>query len=302
MPIRLATRGSALALAQAGLAADALRTSDAGIDVRVVEISTAGDRDRTTSLRTLGGQGIFVGAVREAVLDGAADIAVHSMKDMPTALAQGLTVAAVLERGDPRDALVARSGAALAELPAGARVGTSSSRRVALIRDLRPDLEVVDIRGNVDTRIAKVDDGTYDAAVLAAAGLARLGRDDRIAEVFDTNAFPPAPAQGVIALECRADDTETCALLAPIDHLSTHTAADAERAVLGALGTGCDLGVGAFATIEDGILTLVAALGGGSNDEPLERGETNGPIGDGEALGRALARELAPERVSEGAR
>ena len=297
MAVRLATRGSTLALAQTRLAAEALRAHDAALEVVIVEVTTAGDRDRTTSLRTLGGQGVFVGAVREAVLSGAADIAVHSMKDMPTAPVEGLTVAAVLERGDPRDALVSRDGTTLDALAAGARIGTSSTRRVALVLDRRPDLEVVDIRGNVDTRIAKVDDGSYDAALLAVAGLERLGRADRIAEAFAPSEFPPAPAQGVIALECRADDSPTVALLSAIDRPETHAVANAERAVLAALGTGCDLGVGAFATLDDGELTIVAALGGGSREEPVRRGETRGAPNDAEALGRALAAELAPTYV-----
>ena len=301
MLVRLATRGSTLALAQARLAADALSDANPGLVLELVEVTTAGDRDRTTSLRTLGGQGVFAGAVREAVLHGEADVAVHSMKDMPTAPLEDLTVAAVLERGDPRDALVSRSGAALAALPAGARIGTSSTRRVAFVRELRPDVEVSDIRGNVGTRIARVEDGTYDAVVLALAGLQRLGCDDRVSERFDPRQFPPAPAQGVIALECRADDKTTLALLRSADRGETHRIADAERAVLAALGTGCDLGVGAFATVEGGELTIVAALGGGSNDEPVRRGEVHGVLADAEALGRRLAAALAPTHVSDNA-
>lgn len=299
MLVRLATRGSTLALAQARLAADALSAAHPGLVVELVEVTTVGDRDRTTSLRILGGQGVFVGAVREAVLHGEADVAVHSMKDMPTARLEGLTVAAVLERGDPRDALVSRSGATLAALPPGARIGTSSTRRVAFVRELRPDVEVVDIRGNVGTRIARVEDGTYDAVVLALAGLQRLDRDDRVSERFDPRQFPPAPAQGVIALECRADDNTTLALLRLADRGETHRIADAERAVLAALGTGCDLGVGAFATVEGDELTIVAALGGGSNDEPVRRGEVHGVLADAEALGSRLAAALAPTHVGD---
>jgi hydroxymethylbilane synthase len=301
MPLRLATRGSTLALAQTRLAAEALLAADDTLEVETIEVTTAGDRDRTTSLRTLGGQGVFVGAVREAVLRGDADIAVHSMKDMPTATIAGLTVAAVLDRGDPRDALVSRSGKTLSELPAGARVGTSSTRRAALVHDVRPDLEVAEIRGNVDTRIAKVDAGDYDATLLAVAGLERLGHADRIAEAFPPGEFPPAPAQGVIALECRADDEATRRLLSSIDRVEVHVIADAERAVLAALGTGCDLGVGAYATVEGDRLTIIAALGGGSNEEAVRHGESSGPLANAEALGRRLAAELAPAYVRDGA-
>ncbi|MEX2373941.1 MAG: hydroxymethylbilane synthase, partial [Dehalococcoidia bacterium] len=242
--IRLASRASALALAQVALTADALRAQvlrqaqdERGLEVDVVEVTTKGDRDRETSLRVLGGQGVFVGAVRDAVLEGRADAAVHSLKDVPTTPADGLVIAAMLERADPRDVFVGRDGARLADLPAGARVGTSASRRVAILRALRPDLEYVEIRGNVDTRIAKVNAGEYDGAMLAAAGLARLGRLSEATQVFEAEAFLPSPGQGVIALECRADDEATRALLAQADHAPSRAAVEAERGVLAALGT-----------------------------------------------------------------
>ncbi len=290
--IRLATRGSALALAQATMAADALRATDPSVEVEIVEVSTRGDQDRVTSLRVLGGQGIFVGAVRDALLEGRADAAVHSLKDVPTTPAPGLTLGAMLERGDPRDVFVGREGRRLADLPPGARVGTSASRRVALVRALRPDLEVAEIRGNVDTRIAKVVAGDYDGAILAAAGLARLGRLGEATQFFEAEAFLPSPGQGVIALECRAGDEPTLALLRAIDHAASRAAAEAERGVLAALGTGCDLAVGAYGRIDGDLLSVRAMLGGDRDDTEPVFGEATGGVGSAEELGRGLGDRL----------
>jgi len=290
--IRLATRGSALALTQTEMAAAAIRALDPSVEVEVVEVSTKGDQDQTTSLRILGGQGIFVGAVREAILDGRADAAVHSLKDVPTTPAPELTLAAMLERGDPRDVFVGRDGRRLAELPEGSRVGTSASRRVALLRALRPDLEVAEIRGNVDTRIAKVMAGDYEGAILAAAGMQRLGRLDEATQLFDAEAFLPSPGQGVIALECRTDDDATLALLRSIDHVHTRAAIEAERGVLAALGTGCDLAVGAYARVDGDLLTVRAMLGGDREGTEPVFGEATGPASDAEKLGRGLGDHL----------
>ncbi len=290
--IRLATRGSALALAQTHLAADALRAVSPGLDVEVVEVTTKGDIDRQTSLRVLGGQGVFVGAVREAILGGRADVAVHSLKDVPTMPAEGLDVAAVLERADPRDVFVGREGARLADLPAGARVGTSASRRVAILRALRPDLVAAEIRGNVDSRIQKVRAGDYDGAILAAAGLDRLGRLGEATQLFEAEAFLPSPGQGVIALECRADDETTLALLRQVDHAPSHHAARAERGVLAALGTGCDLAVGAYAQIDGDLVTVRALLGGDREGTAPVFGDATGPASDADALGRGLGERL----------
>ncbi|MDA0366096.1 MAG: hydroxymethylbilane synthase, partial [Chloroflexi bacterium] len=216
--LRFATRGSRLALAQTELAIAALRGVAPDLESEIVEITTEGDRDRSTPLTVLGGRGVFVVAVEAALLDGRADVAVHSLKDVPSTPVDGLALAGLLERADPRDVLVASSGRRLAELPAGARVGTSSQRRVGLLRALRPDLVIAEIRGNVDTRLRKVADGEYDGTILAAAGLARLGRLDEASQLFDAMEFLPAPGQGVIALQCRADDAPTCALLGTVDH------------------------------------------------------------------------------------
>lgn len=290
--IRLATRGSALALAQTQMAADALRAHDPSVEVEVVEVSTRGDRDQTTSLRVLGGQGVFVGAVRDAVLEGRADAAMHSLKDVPTTPEPGLTIAAMLERGDPRDVFVGRDGRRLADLPEGSLVGTSASRRIALVRALRPDLRIGEIRGNVDTRIAKVNAGDYDGAVLAAAGLDRLGRLSEASQLFDAEAFLPSPGQGVIALECRADDEATLALLRAIDHAPSRAAVEAERGVLAALGTGCDLAVGAYGRVDGDLLSVRAMLGGDREGTEPVFGDATGPLTDAETLGRGLGERL----------
>ena len=245
MQIRLATRGSRLALAQSGMIADALRRL--GAEVELVTVRTAGDVS-TASLSSLGGAGVFAAAVREAVLGGDCDLAVHSLKDVPTTPCPGLVLAAVPEREDPRDALCARDGLGLWALPRGARVGTGSPRRAAQLRALRDDLEIVDIRGNVDTRLGRV--GTdLDAVVLAAAGLNRLGRADAITELFEPDVLLPAPAQGALALECRSDDTELVALLARLDHAPTRIAVEAERELMRLVEAGCAAPFGALAEI-----------------------------------------------------
>jgi hydroxymethylbilane synthase len=294
--LRAATRGSALALVQTELVAAALRALDPALVVENVEVRTEGDRDRSTPLSVLGGRGVFVRAVEEALLEGRADIAVHSLKDMPTTQLPGLTLAAVLPRADLRDALVAREGRRLADLRHGARVGTSSRRRVALLHALRPDAEAVEIRGNVDTRLRKVAEGEYDAAILAAAGLERLGRISEAAELFEPERFLPAPGQGAIVVQCRADDAATLDRLAAIDHRETHLATDAERGFLAALGSGCSLPVGAYARIEGDTLTLRGFLGADeSTVDPEPRfDEIEGAFAHAEALGRELgARMLA---------
>jgi hydroxymethylbilane synthase len=290
--VRLATRGSALALVQTELAAAAIQATSPGVTTAVVEVSTQGDQDRVTPLRVLGGQGVFVGAVREALLDGRADVAVHSLKDVPTAPVDGLTIAAMLERADPRDAFVGADGARLADLPTGARVGTSASRRVALLRALRPDLEIADIRGNVDTRIAKVRSGDYAGAILAAAGLDRLGRLGEATQVFEAEAFLPSPGQGVIALECRADDADTVALLASVNHAPSRAAVEGERGVLAALGTGCNLAVGAYGRVDGDLLAVRAFLGGDREGTEPVFGEVTGAPSQAAVLGHGLGEQL----------
>jgi hydroxymethylbilane synthase len=289
--LRLATRGSQLSIAQSDLAADALRAADPTLDVEYVFVRTEGDIDQTSPLHSIGGRGVFVRAVERALLDGRADIAMHSLKDVPTAPVEGLTLAAILTRGDPRDVLVASEGRRLAELPAGARVGTGSVRRKLLLRLLRPDLDIVDIRGNVDTRIGKVASGEYDAVVIAAAGLARLGRLDEATQVFEALEFLPSPGQGAIAVQCREDDADTVERLLAVDDPATRAAVEAERGYLAALGAGCTLPVGAFAQVDGDLIALRAMLG----DDAAEHarfGDAAGPAADGADLGRGLARQL----------
>ena len=289
--LRIATRSSGLARAQSTLAIEALRAADPTLETEIVEVSTEGDRDRDTSLRELGGRGVFVRAVEHALLDHRADLAVHSLKDVPTEVTEGLTLAAMLPRGDPRDALVASGRRRLAELPDGARIGTGSPRRAALLRALRPGIKVVDIRGNVDTRLRKVAAGEYDAVVLAAAGLERLGLTQEVTQLFETAEFPPAPGQGTIVLQCRADDEELRERLAAIDHAPTRAAAEAERGFLAALGTGCSLPVGAYAQLDDDLLTVRGMIAAEDGSTPAF-GDATGSPHEATVLGRGLAERL----------
>ena len=245
MQIRLATRGSRLAMAQSGMIADALR--GLGADVELVPVKTLGDVS-TAPLSSMGGVGVFVAAVRDAVLAGACDLAVHSLKDLPTTRAEGLTLGAIPDREDPRDALCARDGLGLWRLPRGAKVGTGSPRRAAQLRAVRSDLEIVDIRGNVDTRLGRVG-ADLDAVVLAAAGLNRLGLSGAITEFFEPDVLMPAPAQGALALECRTGDTELLALLVQLDHSPTRIAVEAERELMRLVEAGCAAPFGALAEI-----------------------------------------------------
>lgn len=241
-PLRVATRGSELALVQAGRVATLLR-----VPSELVIVSTRGDRDRATALHVLGGTGVFVKEVQEAVLADAADIAVHSAKDLPSSTPDGLVLACVPERVDVRDALV---GATLETLPVGACVATGSVRRRAQLAHARPDLTFTELRGNMGTRLARVDSDAVDAVVVAAAALDRLGLGERIAQRLAPSVMTPQVAQGALAVECRADDEETRALLAEIDDVDAHVAVRAERAFLAELGEGCSLPVGAWARYE----------------------------------------------------
>jgi len=249
------TRASLLARTQTRSVAEALACRGPELGIETVLISTEGDRS-AAPLSQIGGTGVFVSALREALLAGTIDVAVHSYKDLPTAPAEGLTLAAVPTREDPRDALCARDGLSLLELPSCARVGTGSPRRAAQLRALDLGIEIVPIRGNVDTRLAKVgaspEDGGLDAVVLAMAGLRRLGRTELVTEALDPIQVLPAPAQGALAVECRAEDTATQALLAGLDDERSRAAVAAERALLAALEAGCSAPVGALAEVTEG--------------------------------------------------
>jgi hydroxymethylbilane synthase len=291
--LRLGTRASRLALTQSQHVADSL-TAATGVPVELVHVSTYGDRS-SEAISQLGGTGVFVTALREALHAGTVDLAVHSFKDLPTAPTVGLTVAAVPGREDPRDVLVARDGRTLGELPAGARIGTGAPRRMAQLRGLRLGHEVEAVRGNVDTRVGYVREGRLDAVVLARAGLARLDRLAEVTEVLDPLQVLPAPAQGALAVECRADDPELIALLAGLDDPVSRCAVQAERALLAALEAGCSAPVGALAEVAEGddgpeiyLRGLVAALDG----TDAVRLSATGPTSDAQGVGRRLAAEL----------
>jgi hydroxymethylbilane synthase len=291
--LRLGTRRSALAMAQASTVATALRRS--GSAVELVGITSAGDRS-TAPLAESGGVGVFVAELRTRLLDGDVDVVVHSLKDLPTAPAPSLRVAAIPPRDDARDALVARDGLTLAALPAGASVGTGSPRRAAQLLALRPDLDIRPLRGNVDTRLAKVVSGELDAIVVAAAGLARLGRTAEATELLSTDVMLPAPGQGALAVECRTADAEPGGrlhqLLAALDDPDSRAAVTAERALLAALEAGCTAPVGAFAEPGQALdLHLVAAVVSVDGVDAI-RGSVSGPAADAEAIGRRLAADL----------
>jgi len=265
---------------------------------RVLEIRTTGDRRPDVSLAAIGGQGVFVKELEAALRSRRVDLAVHSLKDVPADIGDGLILAAVTERGDVRDAVVTRDNRPLAELPSGARVGTGSLRRAVQVRALRPDLKVVDLRGNVDTRLRKVEEGQVDAAVLAAAGLARLGYLERAAEVLDTGAMLPAIGQGALTLEARADDAEVLEMASALDHREARLATTAERAFLARLGGGCRLPIAALGTMDGDSLRLrglIADPGG----QRILRGDTAGPASDAEAVGTALAEHLLSQGAAE---
>jgi hydroxymethylbilane synthase len=302
--LRLGTRASVLARTQSQRVADAV-TVATGTPVELVPITTEGDRS-ATAIAQLGGTGVFVTAIRQALLGGTIDLAVHSYKDLPTAAAEGLTLAAVPSREDPRDALVARDGLTLGELPTGARVGTGAPRRVAQLRALGLGLDVVPIRGNVDTRMGRVrglgEQGDLDAVVLARAGLARLGRLDAVTETLDPLQVLPAPAQGALAVECRADDARTRELLASLEDAATRACVAAERSALAALEAGCSAPVAAYAEVAEGehgpelfLRASVTALDGSD----AVRGSVTGPAAEAARLGREVAAELLDRGAAE---
>ena len=280
-PLRAATRGSPLARVQTGLVSYLLGSDT----VAPVVVETAGDRRTDAQIWELGGQGVFVKEVQAAVLEGRADLAVHSAKDLPSSTPDGLVLAAVPMRGDPRDALV---GCRLADLPVGACVGTGSVRRRAQLAWLRPDLVFAGLRGNIDTRLSKADG--FDAIVVAAVAMVRLGRQGRMTEVLEPSVLVPQVGQGALAVECRADDEATLARLAAIDHSPSHRAVDAERAYLREVGGGCDRPVGAYATVDDdGRITLEALLASADGQVVLRHTVEGDDPSD---LGRQAARYL----------
>ena len=295
--LRIGTRASLLARTQSGQVGDAL---SAAVDqeVRLVDVTTEGDVSRAP-LATIGGAGVFVGALRDALLRGEVDVAVHSLKDLPTADADGITLAAVPRREDPRDVVVARDGLTLGELPVGSRVGTGSPRRASQLHALGLGLEIVPVRGNVDTRIGKVHSGELDAVVLARAGLARIGRLDVVTEVLDPLQMLPAPGQGALAVECRAEDTELAVLLRSVlEDRSARHAVTAERQVLADLEAGCSAPVGALAEVvegEDGEELWIRAIALSPDGALSVRRSASGPVDDAAGIGHRLAAEMTED-------
>jgi hydroxymethylbilane synthase len=294
----LATRRSALALAQARAWAADLLARRPGLAVRELHVVTTGDRITDRPLQAIGGKGLFLKEIEEALVERRADFAVHSIKDVPAELAPGLRIAAVPAREDPRDAIVTREGRPFLELPQGALVGTSSLRRVALLRQKRPDLRFAPLRGNVDTRLRKLSEGECDAIVLAYAGLRRLGLGDRATEVLDPELSLPAVGQGALGIECREGDDETAADLASTHHLETALAVAAERGVMVAVGGSCQVPVAAYAQREGSDMRLRAMFADAEGNHPLFAEERFAwPADDdeararGETVGRSLLRK-----------
>lgn len=297
--LRLGTRRSALATTQSNQVAETLRVN--GFEVELVSISTLGD-ESTQQLTTIGGTGVFAAAIRRAVLDGTVDLAVHSLKDLPVAPEPGLVVAAIPLRDDPRDVLVARDGLTLGELPPGSSVGTGSPRRESQLLALGLGLEVTPVRGNVDTRIGFVHSGSLDAVVLARAGLARLGRLDEVTETLDPLQMLPAPGQGALAVECRADRTDLVTALGALDDPDTRCCVTAERALLAALEAGCTAPVGALAEIvegEDGAELSLRAVVGSRDGSVLLRRSLVASLDDPERVGQRLAGLLLEDGAAE---
>ena len=300
--IRIGTRGSRLARWQSEWVADRLRAHHPGLAVELVEIKTQGDRDRNSPLAAIGGTGLFTKEIQRALVDGAVEVAVHSLKDLPTTGPGALMLGAVPVREDVADALIAPGGKTLAGLREGATVGTGSLRRRAQLLHARPDLRVVDVRGNVETRLNKALLGELDAVVLAEAGLRRLGLESHVTERLGPPGFLPAVGQGALGIECRADDAATLARLAALDDPATHRAVVAERRVLAELEGGCMIPLAAFARDLDGLLALDAFVLDPEGRERVAASEA-GPLDDPEGLGRKVAevlRALGADRLLRG--
>ncbi|HDZ8882795.1 MULTISPECIES: hydroxymethylbilane synthase [Aeromonas] len=289
--LKIATRKSPLAMWQANFVKDRLEALYPELQVELVPMSTQGDKILDTPLAKVGGKGLFVKELETAMLEGRADIAVHSMKDVPVEFPEGLGLHTICEREDPRDAFVSNRFTAIDELPQGAVVGTSSLRRQCQLRAARPDLVIRDLRGNVNTRLAKLDTGEYDAIILAAAGLKRLEMAHRITAFIEPEQSLPANGQGAVGIECRLDDHELHALLAPLEHPETRIRVLTERAMNRALQGGCQVPIGAYALVE-GEEVWLRGLVGSPDGSRVIRDEIRGPLADGEALGHTLAQRL----------
>jgi len=295
--LRIATRKSPLALWQAEHVRSRLMELHAGLQVELLTMSTQGDRILDSPLAKIGGKGLFVKELEQGMLEDRADIAVHSMKDVPAELPEGLCIGAILEREDPQDAFVSNEFAAVDALPDAARVGTSSLRRQCQLRARRPDLQILDLRGNVGTRLGKLDAGDYDAIVLACAGLKRLGMAARITSALAPELMLPAIAQGVIGIECRCDDEWVKALIAPLNHEETLQRTTAERAMNATLAGGCQAPVAGYSVINANAIELRGLVGRADGSEIIH-GDISGPVQQAAAIGKQLADDL----LSRGAR
>jgi hydroxymethylbilane synthase len=289
--IRIATRKSPLAMWQAEHVAAELRSAHPGLEVELLGMSTQGDKILDTPLAKIGGKGLFVKELEQGMLAGSADIAVHSMKDVPVDLPQGLHLPVIMQREDPRDAFVSNNYKDVSELPQGACVGTSSLRRQCQLGERRPDLKIAPLRGNVNTRLRKLDEGEFDAIILASAGLKRLGFVERITSLLDAGESLPAIGQGALGIECRSDDERINALIAALHHKETASCVRAERAMNHRLMGGCQVPIGGFAVLEGQRLHL-RGLVGEPDGSHIIRAEITGPAGDAERLGVELAEEL----------
>ncbi|MCG8286337.1 hydroxymethylbilane synthase [Acinetobacter seifertii] len=296
--LKIATRQSPLALWQAEHIRARLQELHPDLTVELVKFVTQGDKILDTPLAKIGGKGLFVKELEAALLDSRADLAVHSMKDVPMALPEGLTLAVICEREDPLDAFVSNTFEKFADLPQGARVGTSSLRRKSQILKQRPDLQIIDLRGNVGTRLGKLDDGQYDAIILASAGLKRLGLENRIRHTIEPNVSLPAVGQGALGLECRADDQEVLALIQPLLHIETDVCVRAERAFNAYLEGGCQVPIAGYATLQDGKIHIEGRVGS-VDGQTLLRAEMTDEAHNAQQLGENLARNLLEQGAGD---
>ncbi len=296
--IRIATRKSPLAMWQAEYVRDRLMEIHPDLTVELLGMSTQGDKILDSPLAKIGGKGLFVKELEQRMLEGDADIAVHSMKDVPVEFPEGLHLSVICEREDPRDAFVSNHYASLEDLPQNAKVGTSSMRRQSQIRAIRPDLQIIDLRGNVNTRLRKLDEGNYDAIILAAAGLIRLGFEERITQTLETDVSLPAIGQGAVGIECRSNDERINNLIAPLNHAETRTRVLAERAMNNRLEGGCQVPIAGHSVLENGELYL-RGLVGSPDGNTMVRAERRGPADTAEAMGTDLADELLANGARE---
>ncbi len=300
--IRIGTRGSPLALWQANWIKSRLQSIHPGLEAEIVPIKTSGDKIQDVALAKIGGKGLFVKEIEEALLRGEIDIAVHSMKDVPVKLPAGLNIVAIPAREDPRDALISQNGVKLKDLPQKARVGTGSLRRITQLLHYRPDLEIVPLRGNIETRIKKMTAESLDGIVLAVAGLRRMGMEDKISEAIDPGIMLPAMGQGAVGVEARQFDADTLELVLELDHEETHIALEAERAFLRALGGGCQVPIGAHATLSADQLTLKAVVGSLDGKQIFKSEKTGIPQRAreiGESLGKEMLEQGAGKLLDE---